>query len=126
MKSQTEKDVRYPGLTKAGASELQIYLDWIQANKLSDSEQSFVNFTIGRGVFADGRHLFRVWEYCTKDMQVDSKTKLLIMRFFINPTQESFAIASVARWFDFLPTAYMSKDKVKVESIKKPEYLEIT
>ena len=100
------QDVRYAIVSDAGREELKVYLEWINQNQLSDSESSYIYFAIGRGGLKDARHLFAIWQKICESIEIDTITKLHTMRFFLNPTESSFALESAAGWFDFLPQVY--------------------
>lgn len=120
MNIDVTQDVRYPGVSETGRDELRIYLEWISQHHLSDSEISFIHFAIGRAGLASDRHLFAVWQKICEDMEVDTLTTLHTMRFFLNPTEASFALESTAGWFDFLQQVYEL-----VQSVNAPAALSV-
>ena len=122
MKRAVENDIRFSHLTPQGVEELNVYLNWIDKNELHDTESSFVEFAIGRGSFVDGRHFFEVWEFYNSDNNIDLASRMQVLRFFMNPTDASFAISSVAGWFDFLPLAYDLIKKVPHKIFLQPTF----
>jgi hypothetical protein len=120
------EDIRYSSLiSDEGRSELGVYLQWVIESDLVDSEQDYVNFVIARADLEDGRHLFKVWETIYEGMGVDDKTRLQMMRFFINPSTKSFAIPETAGWFDFLPKIYDLMGQVPNPPIDRPIFQKV-
>jgi hypothetical protein len=118
-------DPRAPFLSQDGLDELKVYLQWISDNNLTDSELSYVQYAVGRAGLNDGRHLFKVWEAASASESPDAKTKLQIMRFFINPTEENFSRADVAGWFDFLLTVYAMMGQIPVPMVTRPDFKKV-
>jgi len=127
MNIDITQDIRYPGASDAGRDELQTYLDWIAQHQLKDSEASFIYFAIGRAGLASDRHLFAVWQKICAEIEVDTATMLHTMRFFLNPTEASFALESTGAWFDFLPQVYELVASVEAPTeLSVPTFTKVT
>lgn len=118
-------DPRFPYLSDLGKEELAVYLSWVSDNGLSDTELSFIQYAVGRAGLADGRHLYKMWEVASAENPPDAKTKLQMLRFFMNPVEDPFARADVAGWFDFLPTIYAMMGQVPVPMITRPSFQKV-
>jgi len=119
----SKNDSRYDLLdTKESREELEVYLNWIDQNKLPDSELSFINFVIGRGGFQDGRHLFQVWNKVNERLKISANERLTYMRFFMNPLQVDFSNEENAGWFNMLPVLYDALNKVKYKELSAPVF----
>jgi hypothetical protein len=127
MNTDITQDVRYLGVSETGRDELKTYLDWISEHQLSDSEASFIYFAIGRAGLASDRHLFAIWQEICEGMEVDTATILHTMRFFLNPTEASFAVESTAGWFDFIPQVYELVASVEAPTeLSVPTFTKVT
>ncbi|WP_395770894.1 ribosomal protein L7/L12 [Arenimonas sp.] len=118
-------DPRSPSLSPAGFEELQIYCNWITDNSLKDSEANFIHFAIHRAELKCARHLFKVWEAVTEHDYVPLDSKLQIMRFFLNPSTDNFRRADVSGWFDFIPLAHETGQKIIAPLITRPEFKKV-
>ena len=57
------QDPRYSALSSEdGKLELEVYLQWILANNLADTQQSFIYFAVSRASLDSARHLFVIWK----------------------------------------------------------------
>ena len=61
--SDAQNDPRFAHLSEAGQGELAVYLDWITASNLADTEYAFVTYVMGRAQMNNARHLFAIWMY---------------------------------------------------------------
>jgi thiol-disulfide isomerase/thioredoxin len=118
-------DPRSAGLTKAGFEELEIYCNWLSDNQINDTEENFIHFAVHRAELDGPRHLFNVWEEITKRDDVPMDSRLQIMRFFMNPTNDSFRRADVSGWFDFIPLAHETGKKTVYTPYSKPEFKKV-
>lgn len=84
-----------------------------------------MQYAVGRAGLADGRHLYKMWEVASAENPPDAKTKLQMLRFFMNPVEDPFARADVAGWFDFLPTVYAMMGQVPVPMITRPSFQKV-
>jgi hypothetical protein len=126
MSIDITQDVRYATLSDEGRQELKVYLDWTREHQLADSEYSFIYFAIGRAGLQDARHLLAVWQKACNGMNIDISTRQHTMRFFLNPTDASFALESASGWFDFLPHIYALATSVEpVEAPKPPSFVKL-
>lgn len=117
------QDPRYSALSSEdGKLELEVYLQWILANNLADTQQSFIYFAVSRASLDSARHLFVIWKRLLESTRPDLKTTLETMRFFLNPSEDTFLLRETAGWFDFLPHVYVITSQVPAPSISRPSF----
>ncbi len=121
----TALDSRYKDCTESARAELDVYLGWLDQNKLRDSEYSFVAFALGRSGLTDVRHLFLIWDRQMIEL-ADKKTRSQIRRFFFNPSADvAFNVPLMAGWFNFLETFYTQARSMKFPPLMPPTLVKV-
>lgn len=118
-------DSRFSDCSEQARGELEVYLEWLDQNKISDSEYSFVMFALGRSGLKEVRHILLIWLRQLPN-GLDREKKSQVRRFFMNPSADvSFNLPSSAEWFNFLPILYQQTSTMKLPTLVTPKFTKV-
>ncbi len=120
-----DTDARFRNLIEPAREELSLYLSWITENQLPDTEQTFVEFVIGRIGAVNGRHVFAAWRKLHEPENISELEILEVMRFFTNPSDADFSHSETSGWFELISPLHGIIEEVESKAIVSPRFEKI-